>query len=180
MNPTCLPALKLAAVSVKMSMLSQDILPIFHSLFILQNSWGKRQNICNFNDKRSRSLCVYSICFMNMCDTYAQWKVCIVTADKMITVSLFMLVARDSSFVSFGVKIHHFPCFFHQIIVPEASATWNLTENKHNGRELCEPQCKNKWNLMDSEHVEGKNSNIFNTIYWILLKCGRVNSQRQS
>ena len=34
---------KLAAVNIKMSMLLQDILPIFHNLFILQNSWGKRQ-----------------------------------------------------------------------------------------------------------------------------------------
>ena len=42
--PTCLPASKLAPVNMKMSMLSQDILLIFHSLFILQNSRGKRHN----------------------------------------------------------------------------------------------------------------------------------------
>ena len=173
MNPTCLPALKLAAVN----MLSQAILPIFHSLFILQNSRDKRQNNCNLNDERSKPPRVYSICFTNTCDTYAHWEVHIVTANKMIAVSLFMLVARVSIFVSFEDAKHALntsfssfpPCLRSQCTMEDRKQTWWARivratmpkQAKFNGLRACRRQ----------------NSSILNMFYSILLKFGRVNTQ---
>ena len=84
-------ALKLAAVNVKMSILPQDILPIFCSLSSKIHEVSGRTNA--ISTAKDLNAGVFALLMRN--------EKCALLPLTKITVSLFILVARDSPFVSF-------------------------------------------------------------------------------
>ena len=127
-----------------MSMLAQDILPIFHSRFIRENLWGKRQNNWNLDDEASKHR--EYIRFSNARNTDAQCE-----------------IRRFPRF------LHEI-----SVPEANATWTTENKHGGQELCEFSKQKQAKYFQIQRIHSTDGENRNIFHTFYAILLKFGRV------